>query len=94
MTGKRTIAWLLCVVSALLMLASGVFAAHDAHDCAGEDCALCAMMTALEHLRALAALLFAFCLFAPGVFSVHAARDTRAKRQTATLVTLRVKLSN
>ncbi len=98
MTGKtRITAAVLAALVALVALSSVVFMiSHAEHDCAGEDCPVCAQLYAcaqnLKHLAAAAGVVFAVVVFAAvlrmladGKAGVYAPR---------TPVALKVKLSD
>lgn len=96
MTGKRSLT-VLAAVLALVMLCSVLFIALEAdHDCQGDDCAVCAQISAcvrlIEHL-ALSALAAAAAAVLPE--AAPQAKDALARAcHGVSLISLKVKLSD
>lgn len=94
---KRTAAMLLAALLAAVMLFSVFFIVLEAdHDCAGEDCAVCAVLSVCEELltgRSAAASCIAAAVLA-AVVTRSAARLCAVGTGSVTPVSLKVKLSD
>ncbi len=84
---KRSIA-LLCLVILLCMLL------FPLHDCAGKDCAICALISFSKSVIALAFLYAIFPAFGNPICKVCALRRETTIHRNDTLVLQKVKLSN
>lgn len=94
---KRDMSAVLALLLALMLLFSALFIALEAdHDCAGEDCAICAQISMCENLLqqlTLALLALAAAGVSCAAFSLLT-EDLRERRAQTTLITLKVKLSD
>ena len=94
---KRAFALVMCFVLVLSLLFSISFITHEvSHDCAGEECRICAVITrcaeTLEKLYAAASAISLFGFLA--VFVVTVATRGEASCVSDTPVKLKVKLSD
>ena len=97
MEKKKRIAAFLAVTILLVLLFSAVFIAAEAdHDCAGENCPICAQIAVCQNI--LKTFSLAVCIAAfPAVFSYTLCRGSFACTDAIlrnTLVSLKVKLTN
>ena len=93
---RRTVALLLCAgLIALLALSSAFILRELGHDCAGEDCPVCAILAQLHRLRrGLGAALNPLAFAAPGTALCMAATISPIARPAVTGVTLRVRMND
>ena len=97
MEKKKRIAAFLAVTILLVLLFSAAFIAAEAdHDCAGENCLICAQIAVCQNI--LKTFSLAVCIAAfPAVFSYTLCRGSFACADAIprnTLVSLKVKLTN
>ena len=89
-------ALLACALVCVLLFSVFFIALEAEHDCAGEDCAVCAVLTLCENLLrqlpCFTAAAAGFLLCHAGVYAVFTRRAS--PRAFSTPVTLRVKLSD
>ena len=94
---KRIAALLLAVTVLLVMLYSALFIAAEAdHDCAGENCPICAQIAVCQNILKVFSLTVCIAAF-PAVFSYTLCRGSFACADVIprnTLVSLKVKLTN
>ena len=94
---RRAVALLLCAGLIALMVLSSAFILHElGHDCAGEDCPVCAMLAQLHRLRrGLGAALNLLPFAALGTaLCLAAAAASPIARPAVTGVTLRVRMND
>lgn len=93
---KRTLALITGLAMLLLVLGSVLFLAAEAHhDCAGEDCAICACIRqCVETLRQLGSLTAPAALLLPVLFGCFTAPIPAAAFRAKTPVSFRVRLNN
>lgn len=94
---KRYLSAILCAIFVAVLLVSGAFIATEMHhDCQGENCAVCAVITALERLLRVMVLATALGSVLPlaGQPSGVSMSARFGGAAVQTLVTLKVKLSD
>lgn len=93
---KQTIALITPLAMLLLVLVSVSFLAAEAdHDCAGEDCAVCACIRqCVETLRQLGSIAALAALLLPVLLFVFPAPILSAALRAGTPVSFRVRLNN
>lgn len=95
--GVRIRIGLFCLLFAAVLLFSGALSvAHSQHECTVEDCSVCALLSGwarlLRCMTAAALLAFAACF--PQITAIMAASARINASSAATLVSLKVKLSD
>ena len=98
MKRRRVMALTLCLILALVLTFSSVFAIHEAdHDCMGEGCEICAQIAAsvdlLRGLTLMAAVLLTLFAALPAV-PKHCGFSRRTARPEPTPTSWKVRLNN